>query len=250
MRGGGKHMAVYRNVQVNFWQDEFILDLTPEERYFYIYLLTGTKTKQCGIYVLPKRVAELETGYNMETVEKLLNRFVEYGKILYDAETKELYIINWLHYNPILNTNVEKCVLRELKTVKNKEFIHMFLRKCLEEEWKIPLLLQHFGMQEEEDTSSLEVVVEEGEIEEDTSHGEVYKFYEQHISSLSPYVVKELKEWIRKVSGERVLNALKIAFEQNKRTLAYVKGILRNWCKKGQGNLSEGKVGEVCLHDP
>ena len=56
----------------------------------------------------------------METVEKLLNRFVEYGKILYDAETKELYIINWLHYNPILNTNVEKCVLRELKTVKIK----------------------------------------------------------------------------------------------------------------------------------
>lgn len=119
-------MAVYRNVQVNFWQDEFILDLTPEERYFYIYLLTGTKTKQCGIYVLPKRLAELETGYSMETVEKLLNRFVAYGKILYDAETKELYILNWLHYNPILNTNVEKCVLRELKTVKNKEFIHMF----------------------------------------------------------------------------------------------------------------------------
>ncbi|OJE33989.1 XRE family transcriptional regulator [Bacillus tropicus] len=234
-------MAVYRNVQVNFWQDEFILDLTPEERYFYIYLLTGTKTKQCGIYVLPKRVAELETGYNMETVEKLLHRFVEYGKILYDAETKELYIINWLHYNPISNTNVEKCVLRELKAVKNKEFVHMFLRKCLEEEWKIPLLLQHFGMPEEEDTSSLQEVVEEiedmevEEIEEDTPHGEVYKFYEQHISSLSPYIVKELKGWIRKVSGNTVLEALKIAFEQNKRTFAYVKGILRNWCNEYGG---------------
>lgn len=246
-------MAVYRNVQVNFWQDEFILDLTPEERYFYIYLLTGTKTKQCGIYVLPKRLAELETGYSMETVEKLLNRFVAYGKILYDAETKELYILNWLHYNPILNTNVEKCVLRELKTVKNKEFIHMFLRKCLEEEWKIPLLLQHFGMPEEEDTSSLQEVVEkieDMEVEEDTQHSEVYKFYEQNISSLSPYIVKELKGWIRKVSGNTVLEALKIAFEQNKRTFAYVKGILRNGCKKGQGNLIEGKEGEVCLHDP
>ncbi|HFO0457655.1 DnaD domain protein [Bacillus cereus group sp. BfR-BA-01119] len=246
-------MAVYRNVQVNFWQDEFILDLTPEERYFYIYLLTGTKTKQCGIYVLPKRLAELETGYSMETVEKLLNRFVAYGKILYDAETKELYILNWLHYNPILNTNVEKCVLRELKTVKNKEFIHMFLRKCLEEEWKIPLLLQHFSMPEEEDTSSLQEVVEkieDMEVEEDTQHSEVYKFYEHNISSLSPYIVKELKGWIRKVSGNTVLEALKIAFEQNKRTVAYVKGILRNWCKKGQGNLIEGKEGEVCLHDP
>ncbi|MCU5515950.1 DnaD domain protein [Bacillus wiedmannii] len=250
-------MAVYRNVQVNFWQDEFILDLTPEERYFYIYLLTGTKTKQCGIYVLPMRVAELETGYSMETVEKLLNRFIEYGKILYDAETKELYIINWLHYNPIVNTNVEKCVLRELKTVKNKEFIRMFLRKCLEEEWKISLLLQHFGMPKEEDNSSLQEVVEEKEeeIEEDTSHSEVYKFYERHISNLSPYIVKELKEWIQIVSGETVLEALKIAFEQNKRTLAYVKGILRNWYKKGRVDFIEGKEDlhkrAVCsLYDP
>ena len=144
-------------------------------------------------------------------------------------------------------------MLRELKTVKNKEFIHMFLRKCLEEEWKIPLLLQHFGMPEEEDTSSLQEVVEkieDMEVEEDTQHSEVYKFYEQNISSLSPYIVKELKGWIRKVSGNTVLEALKIAFEQNKRTFAYVKGILRNWCKKGQGNLIEGKEGEVCLHDP
>ncbi|EMY5506265.1 DnaD domain protein [Bacillus wiedmannii] len=253
-------MAVYRNVQVNFWQDEFILDLTPEERYFYIYLLTGTKTKQCGIYVLPKRVAELETGYSMETVEKLLNRFVAYGKILYDAETKELYILKWLHYNPILNTNVEKCVLRELKTVKNKEFIHTFLRTCLEEEWKIPLLLQHFGMPAEEDNSSLQEVVEEKEeeieeTEEGTSHSEVYKFYKQNISSLSPYIVKELKEWIQKVSGKTVIEALKIAFEHNKRTLAYVKGILRNWCKKGRVDFIERKEGvhkrAVCsLYDP
>ncbi|MBJ8074967.1 DnaD domain protein [Bacillus cereus group sp. N12] len=245
-------MAVYRNVQVNFWQDEFILDLTPEERYFYIYLLTGTKTKQCGIYILPKRVAELETGYSMETVEKLLNRFVEYGKIFYDMETKELFIVNWLRYNPILNMNVEKCVLRELKTVKNKEFIHMYLRRCLEKEWKIPLLLHHFGMPEEEDTSSLQEVIEEKEvesIEEAVPNSKVYKFYEQHISSLSPYIVKELKDWIQRVSGKVVLEALKIAFEHNKRTFAYVKGILRNWCKKGQVDLSEEKEGFI-LYDP
>ncbi len=251
-KSGGKHMAVYRNVQVNFWQDEFILDLTPEERYFYIYLLTGTKTKQCGIYVLPKRVAELETGYSMETVEKLLNRFVEYGKILYDTETKEVFIINWLHYNPISNTNVEKCVLRELKTIKSNKFIHIFLRKCLEEEYKIPLLLQHFGMPKEEDNSSSQVVIEEKEeaeeievetIEEDVPNSEVYKFYEQNISSLSPYIVKELKNWIQRLSGEKVLEALKIAFENNKKTLAYVKGILRNWCSEKLKDFS----GEKCV---
>jgi DnaD/phage-associated family protein len=171
---------------------------------------------------------------------------VEYGKILYDAETKELFIINWLHYNPIFNTNIEKCVLRELKLVKSKEFLHKFLRKCLEEECKIPLLLQYFGMPEEEISSnSQQAIIQEKEeverVEDATPHSEVYKFYEQNISSLSPYIVKELKDWIQRVSGETVLEALKIAFENNKRTFAYVKGILRNWYHNGLGELSEEK---------
>ena len=81
------------------------------------------------------------------------------------------------------------------------------------------------------DNSSSEAVIEETEdvekietVEEATSHSEVYKFYEQNISSLSPYIVKELKGWIQRLSGSTVLEALKVAFEHNKRTLAYVKG--------------------------
>ncbi|MGG0238082.1 DnaD domain-containing protein [Bacillus rhizoplanae] len=233
-------MAVYRNVQVNFWQDDFVLDLTPEERYFYIYLLTCSKTTQCGIYPLPKRLAEMETGYNRETVEKLLQRFIDYGKILYDAETKELYIQNWLRYNPVTNTNVEKCVLRELKTVKSKKFVHMFLQKCLEEELSISLLLEHFGMPVEEsqvafqdDSESYEA---DGKIDSDRN---VFTFYEQNFGSLSPYTAEELNGWIDDLSEELVLKALQIAHENNKRTLAYVKGILRDWHGKGYTELSE-----------
>ncbi|MEH7459655.1 hypothetical protein CON65_22170 [Bacillus pseudomycoides] len=247
-------MGVYRSVQVNFWQDEFVLDLTPEERYFYIYLLTCSKTRQCGIYPLPLRLVEMETGYNRETVEKLLQRFVAYGKILYDAETKELYVLNWLRYNPVTNTNIEKCVLRELKTVKNKEFVHMFLQRCLEEELNIPLLLEHFGMPIEasdmipkevvqgyETNEEVQEVVEEEveEVEEVNPGSSVFTFYEQNFGSLSSYAVAELSEWMAELSEELVLKALQIAYENNKRTLAYVKGILRDWHGKGYTSLSE-----------
>ncbi|MGF9964564.1 DnaD domain-containing protein [Bacillus rhizoplanae] len=233
-------MAVYRNVQVNFWQDDFVLDLTPEERYFYIYLLTCSKTTQCGIYPLPKRLAEMETGYNRETVEKLLQRFIDYGKILYDAETKELYIQNWVRYNPVTNTNIEKCVLRELKTVKSKKFVDMFLQKCLEEELSIPLLLEHFGMPFEEsqaeDIESYEIDEKAEEIDSDRN---VFTFYEQNFGSLSPYTAEELSGWVDDLWEELVLKALQIAHENNKRTLAYVKGILRDWHGKGYTKLSE-----------
>ena len=41
------------------------------------------------------------------------------------------------------------------------------------------------------------------------------------------------------LSEELVLKALQIAFENNKRTLAYVKGILRDWHGKGYTKVIE-----------
>lgn len=243
-------MAVYRNVQVNFWQDDFVLDLTPEERYFYLYLLTCSKTTQCGIYPLPKRLAEMETGYNRETVEKLLQRFVDYGKILYDAKTKELYVLNWLRYNPVTHVNVEKCVLRELKGVKSEEFVRMFLRKCLEEEMNIPLLLEQFGSPYDVSDIVTEELInqykteEQGEEEVEEAGNGVFRFYEQHFGSLSPYVSEELSEWVADLSEKLVLKALQIAVENNKRTIAYVKGILREWHRKGYMKLGDVEQAE------
>lgn len=115
-------MAVYRPVHVSFWQDSFVLDLTPEEKYFYLYLMTNSKTSQSGIYELPLRIIETDTGYNRETVMKLLERFAEYGKINYNQKTKELFLINWLKFNPIKNVNIEKCVLKEIQSVKDQIF--------------------------------------------------------------------------------------------------------------------------------
>jgi DnaD/phage-associated family protein len=120
-------MAVYRHIQVSFWQDAFVLDLTPEEKYFYLYLMTNNKTSQCGIYELPLRVIEMDTGYNRETVEKLLKRFVEYGKILYCKEAKEIMILNWLKFNFVNSPKVRNCMSKELGEVKNKEFLKKLL---------------------------------------------------------------------------------------------------------------------------
>lgn len=125
-------MAKYRQIHIEFWQDGFVLDLTPEEKYFYIYLMTNSKTSQCGIYELPKRIVETETGYNRETVEKLLKRFVDYGKIEYEESTREIFIVNWLKYKPVKSPKVFECVRKELTGVKTKRFIESFYKTCLQ----------------------------------------------------------------------------------------------------------------------
>lgn len=124
-------MAKYRQIHTDFWNDGFVLDLTPEEKYFYIYLMTNTSTAQCGIYELPKRIIETQTGYNRETVDKLIQRFEEYGKIHYCNETKEIMIINWVKYNQPGSPNAIKCVNKELKNIKNKQFIYELYKQCI-----------------------------------------------------------------------------------------------------------------------
>jgi len=130
-------MAKYRQLLTDFWNDGFVLDLTPEEKYFYIYLMTNSNTTQCGVYELPKRIIETQTGYNGETVDKLLKHFKEYGKINYCEETKEIIILNWIRYNQPNNINAIKCLNKELKNIKNKEFISILHNQSVNQQLDI-----------------------------------------------------------------------------------------------------------------
>jgi len=123
-------MAKYRQLYTEFWSDSFVLELTCEEKLFYLYLLTNNKTSQCGIYELSKKFIEMETSLTREAVEKLINRFCDYNKILYCDNTKEIMVINWMKYNvPNNNINIVKCIQHELKKIKNKEFLEILFEK-------------------------------------------------------------------------------------------------------------------------
>jgi uncharacterized protein YfaT (DUF1175 family) len=116
-------MAKYRQIHTTFWNDPLILDLTPEQKYFYIYLLTNPNVKQCGIYEISVRQITYHTGYNKETVEKLLELFVGLNKIVISKKTNEISIVNFLKYNYSASPTVKKCIEKELEEVKNKELI-------------------------------------------------------------------------------------------------------------------------------
>jgi hypothetical protein len=118
-------MAKFRQIHGSFWEDPDILDIfTPEDRYFYLYLLTNPHTQQCGIYEISIKHMEIETGYNKDTIEKLIMKFENtYKKIKYSPETKEIVIINWLRYNFIDSPKVKNCIIKELDRVKDRDLI-------------------------------------------------------------------------------------------------------------------------------
>lgn len=48
-------MAIFRKLHTAFWQDAKVIEeLTPEDKFFFIYLLTNPATTQIGIYQITK----------------------------------------------------------------------------------------------------------------------------------------------------------------------------------------------------
>jgi hypothetical protein len=114
-------MAIFRKIHVQFWSDAFIQTLTPEKKFFFLYLLTNERTRQCGIYEITFRQISFDTGYTIDTIEKLLDFFCSAGKVLVSRETNEIAIKNWEKYNGSRSPDVKNLVNKEFTLVKNKK---------------------------------------------------------------------------------------------------------------------------------
>lgn len=70
---------------------------------------------------------------------------------------------------------------------------------------------------------------------------EVIDFYSNNIGFLNPYGLKILESYVEDMSSELVIYAMKIAVENNKKTISYIKAILNNWSKANIMTLEEAK---------
>jgi hypothetical protein len=117
-------MASYRNISINFWTDSKVDDeFTPEDKYFYLYLLTNPHSSLCGCYEISMKQMERETGYNADTIKRLIDRMEKTHKVIrYSAETKEILILNWYKFNWSKSDKVRAAIVSATESVKNKSF--------------------------------------------------------------------------------------------------------------------------------
>lgn len=253
-------MAKYRQIYTDFWNDGFVLDLTPEEKYFYIYLLTNANTTQCGAYELPKRIIETQTGYNRETVDKLLIRFQDYGKIIYSNETREIIIFNWIKYNIPKSVNAIKCITKEISVLKNEEFKNLLyenfksykvvIQRPLKKESKSNDFERN-DLDEENNNESykkrkgksnndvLEITFDEEEdinksiehIEEILNIDNVIQLYNENINKVTPLEKEKIYNFVKEFNCEVVIKAIYQAVIYNGKNISYIEKILNNWSK-------------------
>ena len=113
-----------RFIESNMWNDsKFADDFTPEDKYFWLMLLTTRYGNLAGCFEFSIKQMAKESGYNVETIEKLIGRFInEYKMIDYDFETKEIIILNWYKYNWTKSPKFEVSLNKFISEIKSKRF--------------------------------------------------------------------------------------------------------------------------------
>ena len=132
-------MAIFRKLHTAFWQDAKVIEeLTPEDKFFFIYLLTNPATTQIGIYQITKKQMSFELGYSIESINSLMDRFENHHKLIkYNPYTREIALKNWGKYNldrsgkPMLD-----CVKKELEEVSDISLIEYVSKGIKKEDIK------------------------------------------------------------------------------------------------------------------
>lgn len=132
----GATMGIKRIVDVQFWNDDKVLEyFSPEDKLFMLYLMTNPHTTQLGVYPINKKHMSFELGYTIDVINVLLDRFEnKYEMIKYSNETKEIAIKNYLKHSIIKGGKpVEDCLMKEIKQVKDKSllgYVYSNIKDC------------------------------------------------------------------------------------------------------------------------
>jgi DnaD/phage-associated family protein len=189
-KGQWSKMAKYRMVRTDFWNNPMVSEeMSAEEKYFYLYLLTNPHTTQIGIYKIMKKQMAFDMGYSIESVHSLMERFTLHHKVIrYNPKTRELAIKNWGKYNlhrggkPVMD-----CIYSELKNVQDTSLIRYVLEPILKKD--IRSLYESFCGQEEVFIG--EEIVDEDD-ENDTYIDTEYEEYDD--TSMHRYTLRGQKE--------------------------------------------------------
>ena len=263
----------FRLVYTEFWQDPKVMEeMTPEDKYFYLYLLTNPCTNMIGVYRIVKKQMAFDLGYSIESINSLMDRFINYHKLIkYNENTKELCIVHYGKYNlnrggkPMLD-----CIKKDLSKIDDisliKEIVvhikHLAIKSFIED------YLSKLNNDTSDDTST----TSEREADKTINHNpktinhnpkskttttidnssslkgnlDVFKHFEKCGFIVTAMLMEQIASDIEVYNKQWLMDAASEAMNRGKiNNYKYVLGILQNWTSNGRkdmnGNTSNNK---------
>lgn len=210
-------MAKFRQIQTSFWSNTYIQEeMTAEDKYFYLYLMTNEFTTQIGIYSITKKQMAFDLGYSIESVTALLQRFETYHKLIkYDVESREIILLKWAENNlNIGGKPVQDLIKKEIEQVKNKEFLALMYSCCPENSLKnfIGLLIYKNNNSDNEtaNESSDGSLINLSNFEKNKKTNNINNFYEPSNAPLNEAgAINNKEEIINNNHDNNILNNIK-----------------------------------------
>lgn len=244
-------MALYRCISQEFWGDAKVSDeFTPEDKYFYLYLLTNPYTTISGCYELSFKRASTELGYTADTVERLIDRMQNvHGVLRYNKDTKEVLLLNWCKYNWSKSPKLIKSIESTLKYIKCDEFRQyvvdtVWIRYQYRMETSVLCTLYSVSDSVSNNTEeNIEQKEQKGQ-EVDAELAELVQHYQQAIGEFPRSALDALQRWRKVYDKDVLLLAMDKAAEAGKRSWSYTNGILKGWQRDGIKC-----IGDVAAHE-
>jgi len=203
----------------DFFEDdaiEWLEEQKPNGRdYAYFYLKLCLKSlKSNGVLV--RKVGKILIPYDNQ-------KLAELTKMDFDTVTVAMELLKKIGLIQILENG--EIYINQLENLIGSKSIGAFKKQQQR-------LLS--GQKEDNCPPKIEIELEkEKEIEKEIDVAEITKCYEENIGLMTPATAELLFDYLKDMNKDLIIQAIKIASINNKRTGRYIQGILNDWSKKG-----------------
>ncbi|MFQ3544404.1 DnaD domain protein [Halobacillus rhizosphaerae] len=198
---------------------------------WFILLQYHNKSGWKDEFSVPASALKLKAGLSEGSFQRARKELMEKGLLTYKSMGRNLAAV----YQMISREAQFSQSMEEQKTREVDEGANLKAE---------PVSQQTVNMEEQAEEVSVEQVMEqlEGKVEPLFKQKESKKektkplhdldacrFYETNFGDLTPFVGDKIMGWCSELSEELVIEAMKIALQQNKRFFQYCEGILKRW---------------------
>jgi len=81
----------------DFWRSPEVIRMTPQEKYFYLYLFTNPYINHIGIYQISKKQIAFDLDHSLETVHLIMERFIEHYKLIRKRQIIPTWFVAFLY---------------------------------------------------------------------------------------------------------------------------------------------------------
>ena len=104
-----------RYINTRFWDDNYITELSPEEKLLFLYFLTNPLTTIAGIYEISLKRIEYDTGIIKQNILKIIRKFEKANKVFY-IDNNWIFLKNFIK-NQSINPKIKIGIQERLNEI-------------------------------------------------------------------------------------------------------------------------------------